>query len=217
MNLPTSTKRPSLSYQEVLSSLSAGLVIGILIIFVEVSFTALIFSGELADFVAPAIGFNLFGAMVMGIVIALNSSFPGSIVLPQDTPAAILSVVAVAVVAALPAGQGEEAFATVVAAMMVSTIFTGLLFWLMGHFNLGRLVRFIPYPVIGGFLAGAGWLLVVGSIGVMTDTAFGSALFQPDALARWLPGLIFALALLILLRRFSHFLLMPALLIPVTL
>jgi len=213
MKLPKSVKRPSLSYQEVLSSLSAGLIIGILIIFVEVSFSALIFSGELADFVAPAIGFNLFGALVMGIVVALSSSFPGSIILPQDTPAAILSVVAAAVVAAMPAARNEEAFATVVAAMMVSTIITGMLFWLMGRFNLGRLVRFIPYPVIGGFLAGAGWLLVVGAIGVMTEAPFGPALFQPDALPRWLPGLVFALALLILLRRFSHFLLMPALLL----
>ena len=46
------------------------------------------------------------------------------------------------------------------AAISLTTLLTGLVFWLLGHFRLGGLVRFLPYPVVGGFLAGTGWLFV---------------------------------------------------------
>jgi len=49
----------------------------------------------------------------------------------------------------------------------------------------------------------------------MTDASFSlrelPALLQPEVLVRWLPGLIFAGAMLLISTRFDHFLLMPAL------
>ncbi len=79
----------------------------------------------------------------------------------------------------------------------------------MGIFRLGGLIRFIPYPVIGGFLAGTGWLLVRGSFGVMADASLTFAglphLFQADVLHRWLPGLLFAILLYLVVRRLPSF------------
>ena len=213
MNPQSTKKKSSITLKDVPPALSAGLVIGLLVVFVEVSFAAMIFSGELDIFVAQGIGILLLGGLIIGIVVALTSSFTGTIALPQDSPVAIMGVVAAAIVAGMPNANPEQQFATVVGAMMVSSILTGILFWFMGRFNLGRLVRFIPYPVVGGFLAGMGWLLIIGSIGVMTDAALGPPLFTPDVLIRWLPGFLFAVILLVLLRRYSHFLLMPALLL----
>ena len=37
---------------------------------------------------------------------------------------------------------------------------------MLGTFRLGNLARFIPYPVVGGFLAGTGWLLIKGGLRV---------------------------------------------------
>jgi len=34
-----------------------------------------------------------------------------------------------------------------------------------GHLRLGSLARFMPYPVIAGFLAATGYLLVMGGLG----------------------------------------------------
>ncbi|MBC7482682.1 MAG: hypothetical protein H7337_12460, partial [Rhizobacter sp.] len=51
-------------------------------------------------------------------------------------------------------------------------IHTAFLFAL-GHFRMGRLVRFMPYPVVGGTLAGTGWLMTAGAIGMMTDQPLG--------------------------------------------
>jgi SulP family sulfate permease len=61
--------------------------------------------------------------------------------------------------------------------------------WCVGHFNLGRVVRFLPYPVIGGFMAGTGWLLFVGGIGVLNPGGINAELLTVDALVQWLPAL----------------------------
>src|SRR3546814_17402680 len=64
-------------------------------------------------------------------------------------------------------------------------------------FKAGSLVRYIPYPVIGGFLAAIGWLMVCGSISVMTGehlTMEGlDRLLRIDSLPKWLPGAGFGL------------------------
>jgi SulP family sulfate permease len=86
----------------------------------------------------------------------------------------------------------------------------------LGRFKLGTLIRYLPYPVVGGFLAGTGWLLVSGALGVLTGTSLTLAqlptLLQPDLLVRWLPAFLFAVLLLIVLRRYSHVLILPTML-----
>lgn len=42
----------------------------------------------------------------------------------------------------------------------------------LGVFRLAGLVRFLPYPVAGGFGSGTGWLLFVGGISTMSPPAF---------------------------------------------
>ena len=99
------------------------------------------------------------------------------------------------------------------AVIALTSLVTGIGFLLMGIFRLGRFIRFIPYPVIGGFLAGTGWLLVKGSFGVMANASLTLQLFQVGMLVKWLPGVLFAILLYIITRRYSHFLIIPALLI----
>lgn len=72
----------------------AGLVVGVVVVIVAISFAVLIFCGELSVFVANGIGLALFTATVMAAVIALTSSFPGMVATPQDVPAAITALIA---------------------------------------------------------------------------------------------------------------------------
>ena len=147
-----------------ITTIAAGIIIGVLYVFIQVSFAALIFSGELSQFLPYGVGLLLAGAVVMGIITVFTSKLSTAIAGPQDSPIAILAVVAAAIVAALPASvSSEQVYFTVVAAIMVATILTAFTFLLLGKFNLGDLIRFIPFPVFSGFLAGTGWLLVVGS------------------------------------------------------
>jgi len=198
--------------------LIAGLVTGLLTVIISASFGALIFSGSLAPFVPGGICVVLTTATVVGALVALGSSYPGSIAYPQDKIAPILALMAASIAAAMPASATpEQIFLTVVAAIIVATLLTGLFMLALGWFRLGGLIRFIPYPVIGGFLAGTGWLLVLGSMRVMTGASISFSalpgLFESDVLVSWLPGAVFALALLLMLRRFKHFLVMPSMLV----
>ncbi|MFQ5528046.1 MAG: SLC26A/SulP transporter family protein, partial [Thermoanaerobaculia bacterium] len=174
--------------------------------------------GTLAAFVPNGIGLALFTATVMAAVIALTSSFPGMVATPQDVPAAITALIAASVAGSMATvAEPAEVFATVVAAVALTSLATGVFFLALGHFKLGTLVRFIPYPVIGGFLAGTGWLLVRGSFAVLADHPLTpgnlGALSAGGSVLRWAPGLAFALIVLLVLRRVRRFVVLPAMLV----
>ena len=200
---------------QILTGLSAGLVVGVTEVIFAISLGALIFAGQ-TSYVANGIGLILLGGIAPLLLMNIFSSYKGSMSMPQDAPAAILAVMASGILQSLSSAAPREKFITVVTVVVITSVLTGLLFILMGQFKLGSLVRFLPYPVIGGFLAGTGWLLVTGGIGVMSDVSFSftnpGALFQSSLLLRWIPGLLFALIMLAILNRYSHFLLLPGML-----
>lgn len=221
--------RPRLSYQAIASrlrqevrpsrlipSLTAALVTGVIEIIYCISFAPLIFSGELAPYLTTGIGLTLFTSMTVNFVIALASPFAGMLGGIQDAPTILLGVTAAPVAARFSAAAPQQAvLPTLIVTLAFTSVLTGLCCFLLGRFKLANLVRFIPYPVVGGFLAGTSWLVAVGSLGFMTDLSLSLAelpqLLQPQALLQWLPGACFAILLLVLLRRYDHFLLIPGL------
>src|SRR5215213_6798932 len=161
-----------LGSRQIALSLTAGAVAGLLNVAVLVSLAALIFSGRLAGFVANGIGLLLVGTCLMNIVLALLSSRPAMVGTVQDAPAVVVALIAANIAANLPTGSaGATTYATVVAAIALTTLICGATFLLLGQFRLGSLVRYLPYPVVGGFLAGTGWLLLLGGLSIMTDVA----------------------------------------------
>ena len=70
----------------------------------------------------------------------------------------------------------------------------------------GAPIRFVPYPVIGGFLGATGWLLVTGAVQVATDqhpTFANVGTFIDTAVAaKVAAGSTVALTLYVLLHRF---------------
>ncbi len=200
-----------------LPGLTSGLLMGITEVIVALSLGSLIFSGELTAYLPYGLGMALATGAVMMIGTSLTSLVPGVIGSTQDTSTVILAVIAAGLVGALSAASAETILPTVLVAIAVSALLTGVFFLALGFFKLGRLVRFVPYPVVGGFLAGTGWLLVQGSFGVMAGAPLTLAnlalLLQPDQLILWVPGVLFALVLFFGLRRIHHFLAMPGLLL----
>ncbi len=211
-----STESKSLGSQ-IVPGLSAGLVVGVINVIFAISLSALVFAGDNSPYIANGIGFILLGGIPPLLLLSLFSSYKGSMAIPQDAPAAILAVMAAGVMQSMVASPPQEKYITVVAVIILTTVLTGSTYVLLGQFRLGSLVRFLPYPVIGGFLAGTGWLLVTGGIGVMSDASFRfsdlGALFQSDIVWRWVPGLILAFIMLLILNRYSHFLVLPGMLI----
>jgi sulfate permease, SulP family len=196
-----------------LPGLCIGVICSLMVLVVEISFAAMIFSGPLGMHAQRAVGLTLAGSVIVLIVTALFSGVRTNISLPQDAPVAIFAGAAAGI--ALTVGQAppEVAFMTVVAALILSTLATGGLFLLTGWLRLSEYIRFMPYPVVAGFLAGTGWLLTKGSLEVMTDMSLCMAnlprLLEAPSLLQWLPGAAYALVLFAALRRWSHFLILP--------
>jgi SulP family sulfate permease len=201
------------------TSLLPSIIIGLVLSFTEVIFVislaSLIFSGPLEAYLPRGIAIVLVTAIIHMLFTIFFTSSKGIIASIQDNPAVVLTV-AMASVTAIVTDE-TQLVATIIALILLSTLLTGACLVLLGTFRLGGLVRYIPYPVIGGFLAGAGWLLVQGSIGTMSDYALGlntiPALLTPDQMLVWLPGVILGAALFLGSRRFNHFLVMPGILI----
>jgi len=222
MNTPptTSTVRIRLSAwaadelhpRMLLTSLLAGGLIYVLEVVFAISFTALVYTNELANYLPLAVGFTLLGDAVLCGIVAVFSSYRGALALEQDVPVAILTLTITAVLAALPAGtQADTKFATVLIVIVLTTLSAGLFFLLLGYFKLGGLVRFLPYPVMGGFLAGTGWLLITGGLALAVNLSWSAELLQPAVLLQWLPALIFGAVLLIASQRSRHPVIMPGL------
>lgn len=197
----------------VLPALAQGVIVGTLLIIIETSFANLIFAGNLAPLAPRAAGLTIFGAMAMALVVGLGSSFKGVVAVPQDIPAAILAVGAASIAAALAGAGAQAQYATVLALMAVSGLLTAFCFLVMGLFKLSNLIRFLPFPVVAGFLGGSGVLLVSGGLGVMTGVSLGlGTLDQYMTVAlmqRWIPGVAFGLAVFFLLKYRAHYLVLP--------
>jgi SulP family sulfate permease len=193
----------------------AGLVVGLVTLTFSISCAALIYSGPLGPHLPIGIAAAVISACVTALVVAWRSSLPLAIAGPDSHGSAVLAVMAAGIAAAV--ASPEQAAPTVFVAVALSSALVGVALYALGKLRVGHSVRFIPFPVVGGFLAGAGWLIVRGSFVVMADVPleFGTLprLVEPDVLARWLPGVAFAVALRLAQHRARHFLMLPALLL----
>lgn len=179
-----------------LKSCLSGLIIGLTAIVFSISFTAIIYTGDLAPFLSRGIGLTLAGAAVMAVVGAFTLSYRGTIVQPQDVTALILSLAGVSIATGWQDPTTDDLFATIAVLVAVASAATGAATIIFGHLRFGHVVRFIPYPVLGGFLAATGYLLVTGAIGMALrdNVSIWSAnvLFAPGNPEKWVPWLIAA-------------------------
>ena len=210
--LPAVEASAPLDMRRALSLLSAGSIVGVLEIALAASYAALVFSGPLQRHLPSALGMVIVGAAIVVACVSLLGSTPGVIGAAQNIPAAVLAAVAASVLVEIP-DNGARTFATVGLALAASAGIAGIVFLVLGFFKLGNLVRFIPYPVIGGFIAGSGWLLLMGALGVLTGTSRSvtelPGLLSADLLPRWLPELAFVGIVIVAARRSTSYLLVP--------
>jgi SulP family sulfate permease len=106
----------------------------------------------------------LVSSAVLAAVTPLLSSTRGVVSITQGVPVVALASVLGPIVARLTGEPQTARFATLVAATMLTTLFIGATSLALGTFRLGRFIRFAPFPVIGGFLAGSGWLILHGGL-----------------------------------------------------
>lgn len=185
----------------------AGVVASLVTIAYCVSFSALLFQGDLKSGLGLGLWGLLVGSAVAGIYVSLTTSLPPAEAAPDNPAVAVLSVLAATVAApVLAAGRtADEAVMHVLIAFTIATLVTGAVLYLLGVCRLAQSVRFVPYPVIGGFLAASGWFLVTGGTEVVTgrDLTWSSIvhLAAPATLLQLIIGALFAIVVLALKQR----------------
>ncbi len=188
-------------------ALSAGLTSGLGLVVAQVAFGSLIFFGPLEAYSSQGIGLILFGNFAACLVIALTSSYRGTIA--GLSPALI---VIMATIASSIETSEETLFVTAAGALIVSAVATGLCCLMIGHFRLARLMRFIPYPVAAGFLSGIGGAVCLAGLSLMG----AQGQWWPDAIDLnspkfWIliPGVTFGILLYYAIKRWGHALILP--------
>ena len=188
-------------------ALSAGLTSGLGLLVAQVAFGSFIFSGPLAPYSSQGVGLVLFGNFAACLVIAFAGGYRGAI--SGLSPALVIAMAAIG--ATMDAG-GDARFVTTVVALVVSAMATGVCCLMIGRFRLANLMRFIPYPVAGGFVAGIGGAVCLAAMSLMgadPDWRAVPALFDPAVLWRWAPGAGFGIALYFAMRRWRSPLILP--------
>jgi SulP family sulfate permease len=206
------------SKNQLVPSVVGGVVSGFYVVIFMFSYAALIFSGDLAQFMSNGIGALLVGAVVIALVSGLMSQIPGLVAAPNDNPVAITAIMAIAIAEAMPKGASPETiYTSIVVAIGVTSLLCGVVFIVVAKLNLASFVRFIPYPVIGGFLAGTGLIIFRGSFVASADVPLTLAtlgdLLSADVAKLWIPALLFGILMMAVLMKFSHFLIVPGVVI----
>lgn len=193
--------------RKALAVLTVGFVSGVGLIIAEVALATLVFSGQLAPYVSQGIGLVLFGTAAACLVTGLRSGFPGAATAPV-----VATMIALGVIGSSLTATGDELLPTLVAIIVVCSIGTAACALLIDRFRLANLVRFVPYPVSSGFVAGTGGLACVFALalmGVRLDAEAIASLFDPFVVTNWGVGVVYGLGLYFASRRWPNPLLMP--------
>lgn len=122
---------------------------------------------------------GLVGVAVMGMVAAWLGGTARLISAPCAPAAAVLSAFAAQML-----HSGAEPRAIVLCLLLVGAL-GGLIQVVFGLVGLGRLIRYIPYPVVSGYLTGVG-LIIIGAqvpalLGAPADLGWREAMASPGA------------------------------------
>ncbi|NNL99969.1 MAG: SLC26A/SulP transporter family protein, partial [Gammaproteobacteria bacterium] len=166
------------------------------------AFATVIFAGAMAHFLPLLIVILLCGWAMLGIYVAVTSDKSLHIVSLDEQAVVILASIAGLMVTTMgEQAVNENGLATMLVIMSLSSLGVAFFFWAVGHYGLTRLLELMPYPVICGFMAGIGWLLLEAGVGIAVDETVSlgliEALRQPENLSRLLLFIAGAIVLLV--------------------
>jgi len=195
----------------------AGAVCSILSIAYCLSYAALIFTGPIEHLLAYGVAVTFMSAAVGGSIVALRSSLPFAVAGPDSSISVVIAALVATVIQPLAAKGNTDLLTPTLIVMSLATGLTGLLLCVLGLTRAGRAIRFVPYPVIGGFLGATGWLMITGAIQVVSDQrptlANINAFADVTIAAKVAAAAAVAIILQLLLRRSKNPFILPGVLI----
>ncbi len=204
-------------FRAALTDMFAGAICSILSIAYCLSYAALIFTGPLEHVLSYGVAVTFLSAAIGGSIVALRSSLPFAIAGPDSSVSVVMAAMVATLVHRLATHGGSEFLVPTLVAMSLTTALTGLLLAVMGFARAGRAIRYVPFPVIGGFLGATGWLMIMGAVQVVADQrpeiANLGAFASLSIVAKVAAGVIVAIALHLALRRSKNPFILPGVLL----
>ncbi len=99
---------------------------------------------------------GLYGAIAIGMIAAWFGGTPTQISGPTG-PMTVVSAVVISTAIDTHGGTLESAMGTIIAIFLLAGVFQILL----GVFKIGQYIRYMPYPVVSGFMSGIGVIIIV--------------------------------------------------------
>ncbi|OKO79604.1 sulfate permease [Bradyrhizobium sp. NAS80.1] len=153
-----------------LNDVLGGTAASVLTVTFGLSYALLIFAGPLSPYLSYGIAATFISSAVLAAIVALGSSLPFAIAAPDSSTAAITGILAASLVERIQAANpSAPLLSPVLITLGLSTALTGVVLCGFGLTRMGRAIRYVPYPVVGGFLGATGLLIVMGAIRVITD------------------------------------------------
>ncbi len=138
----------------------------------SVAFGVTVYSAIGQEYAAFGAMAGLLGAIALGLIAPTFGGTDRLISAPCAPAAAVLSAFAIHLVA-----QGDPPI-TVVLMITVLGILAGVLQTLIGFMGIGKLIKYIPYPVVSGYLSGVGLIIIGSQIPKFAGVAAGTAWFE---------------------------------------
>ena len=194
--------------------LTAGAVSALVMLCYAMSLGTMIFSADLARYAMFGVPTALVSCVVTALVISLTSSMRVNIGGPDSNAAAFLAGVVAGVASSVRAdgGSPQTLLLTVLIAIALCSLVTGIVLYAIGSSKRSSSLQFLPYPVLGGFLAGTGYLLLAGAFRVMTGESLQwhtLVLLTHLHWLAWLPALAVGVVATVLMRTWKHVAALP--------
>jgi sulfate permease, SulP family len=133
------------------------------------SYSLLIFAGPLAPSLSYGVATTFVTSAIISAVLALRSSVPFAIGGPESSTAAMTGILASSLVERMAIKDpSAPVLGSVLMTFGMASIATGIVLCCCGLTRMGRAIRYVPYPVVGGFLGATGCLILLGAIRVIT-------------------------------------------------
>lgn len=137
-----------------------------------IAFGVTIFSALGSSYAAYGALAGILGATALGLVASLLGGTNRLITAPCAPAAAVLSAFAIE---QIQRGTPAEA---VILSLTVISLSAGLLQLLFGLVGLGRLIKYMPYPVVSGYLSAVGLIIIGSQLPKLLGTPNGSSLWR---------------------------------------
>ncbi len=142
-----------------------------------IAFGVLVFSAISPQMVGEGAFFGMMGAAVLGLTAPLFGRTPALISAPCAPAAAIFSALAIDLI-----GQGI-AIPRISGLLALTALLAALLQVLYGLVKGGQLIKYIPFPVVSGYLSGVSLIIAVGQLpkllGIPKSTGLWQGLMSP--------------------------------------